>query len=212
MFTGIVTAQGTVMARQMFAGEVYHCRLGISAVSADWQTGESVAINGVCLTLLPDFSDGLWFDLSAETLAMTNLASLQVGDVVNLEQAMHAQSRFGGHYVSGHVDTTAVLEQRKEQAGFLEMVIGGFDKCDMMYLMRKGSITLEGVSLTINHVFDRSISVMLVPHTLASTTLGSKRIGQMLNVEFDYMTRIIAQQMRMMQGSEEQNEQTVFNY
>ena len=192
MFTGLIQAQGVVIANTAY--DVANS-LVIRADLEQLQAGESIAVNGVCLTLQPDFSQGLAFDVSPETLKLTNLGQLKPGQGVNLERSMLATTRFGGHYVNGHVDTTAILESVTPVGEYVEMIIGGFAACDTIYLLPKGSVTLDGVSLTINTSHDARISVMLVPHTLAHTTLGHKRAGDRLNVEFDYLTRIVAHQL-----------------
>ena len=192
MFTGLIEQQAKVITNTVF--DVSN-RLLIAAVFDDLQPGESIAVNGVCLTLLPDRSEGLAFDVSPETLALTNLGSLKSGDFVNLERAMKASTRFGGHYVNVHVDTTACLVSMTPMGEYIEMIIGGFQACDTIYLLPKGSVTIDGVSLTINALDNNSIRVMLVPHTLKSTTLGRRPIGARLNVEFDYLTRIVAHQL-----------------
>lgn len=195
MFTGIIEWQGQVVSNNV---QGHARRLIIQTPIQSPVTGESISVNGVCLTLLPDCREYCVFDVSPETLSITTLGDLKPGDCVNLERAMLATSRFGGHYVSGHIDTSAAIKTRKDLGEYLQMVVGGFSECDMMYLLPKGSITLDGVSLTINTVFDDALEVMLVPHTLACTTLGQKQVGQRLNVEFDYMTRIVAHQLNTM--------------
>ena len=194
MFTGLIEQQGDVIQNTVLDVSL---RLLIRAQFEQLQAGESITVNGVCLTLLPDFSDGLAFDVSPETLKLTNLGQLQQGSRVNLERAMQASTRFGGHYVNGHVDSTAVIQSLTKIDDYIEMSIGGFAACDTIYLLPKGSITLDGVSLTINALKDGVISVMLVPHTLAHTTLGLRQVGDRLNVEFDYLARIVAHQLQM---------------
>ncbi len=158
--------------------------------------GESIAVNGICLTLVPEKNGMFAFDVSPETLQKTNFGQLQPGDSVHLERALLASDRFGGHYVSGHVDKTAVLLATRQVDDYLEMMVGGFEECDNIYLLPKGSITLDGVSLTINDIKNTTISLMLVPHTLAHTSLGQKPVGYEFNVEFDYLTKIVAHQLR----------------
>lgn len=192
MFTGIIEQQATVLANTANNGAN---RLDIKSPYQDLKMGESIAVNGVCLTLLP--GENLGFDISPETLSLTTLGQLKVGDKVNLERAMQATSRFGGHYVSGHVDTTACLKSKTVLDECVEIIVGDFAVCASMYLLPKGSITLEGVSLTINAVTDDHIKLMLVPHTLAQTTIGQLTVGQRLNVEFDYLTRIVAHQLKI---------------
>ena len=108
---------------------------------------------------------------------------------------MIASSRFGGHYVSGHVDTTAFIKSRKQIDECVEMIISGFKAEELKFLLSKGSITLEGVSLTINAVDKGDVHILLIPHTLAKTNLSQKRAGDYLNIEFDYLTRIVAHQI-----------------
>lgn len=194
MFTGLIQQQGDVISNAAF--DVAN-RLLIKAEIEQPQAGESIAVNGVCLTLLPDVSQGLAFDVSPETLKLTNLGQLEPGHQVNLERAMLATTRFGGHYVNGHVDTTVALKSITPIDDYIEMIIGEFAACDTIYLLPKGSVTLDGVSLTINALNDRCISVLLVPHTLAHTTLGQRQVGDRLNVEFDYLARIVAHQLKL---------------
>lgn len=195
MFTGLIEIQGEVLANRV--GTVAN-RLEIKAAYQQLVSGESIAVNGVCLTLLPESREHLIFDVSPETLGLTNLGRLNVGDKVNLERAMAATARFGGHYVSGHIDTTARLKAMTRVGDYLEIIVGDFAACASMYLLPKGSITLDGVSLTINAVTDGDeIKLMLVPHTLAQTTFGQLKIDQRLNVEFDYLTRIVAHQLQV---------------
>ncbi|KTD25217.1 MULTISPECIES: riboflavin synthase [Legionella] len=194
MFTGIIEQQGVVLANTSIKRAN---RLEIKSPFEDLKTGESIAVNGVCLTLLPEQCGNLVFDVSPETLHLTTLGQLKQGDKVNLERAMQANARFGGHYVSGHIDTTACFKSMITVGEFLEVIVGDFAACASMYLLPKGSITLDGVSLTINAVTEGDIKLMLVPHTLAQTTLGQFKVGQRLNVEFDYLTRIVAHQLKI---------------
>lgn len=192
MFTGIVEQHSRVLANDLEAGGR---RLMIASPFDGLAIGESIAVNGVCLTLISDTAGELIFNLSPETLTITTLGQLVAGDSVNLERAMLAQTRFGGHYVSGHVDTKAYLQSVKAVGEFLEVVVSDFMVAADLYLLPKGSITLDGVSLTINRVSDNTIVLMLVPHTLKTTTLGSLSAGHQFNVEFDYLTRIVAHQL-----------------
>lgn len=193
MFTGLIEKSGIVITNCHAGGAN---RLLIGAQFEQLQVGESIAVNGVCLTLLPAGEQQLAFDVSPETLKLTTLGELCSGDCVNIERAMIATARFGGHYVSGHVDTTAQLYSLTPMGDYLELTIGDFATPADMYLLPKGSITLDGVSLTINDVAAGGIKVMLVPHTLEVTMLKQLKIGQRLNVEFDYLTRIVAHQLK----------------
>jgi riboflavin synthase len=173
-------------------------RLIIAATFPALEVGESIAVNGVCLTLLPAEADGLLhFDVSPETLNTTTLGSLTKGMSVNLERAMLASARFGGHYVSGHVDTTASVKSITPVGEYIEVVLFGFSEQARLYLIPKGSITVEGVSLTINKVENETLYLMLVPHTLEHTTLHLLQSEQRVNIEFDYFTRIVAHQLQL---------------
>jgi riboflavin synthase len=195
MFTGIVEIMGTVVTNE---NKNLANRLIISSTFDQLNVGESIAVNGVCLTLLPDNNSGLLqFDVSPETLCRTTLGTLISGRSVNLERAMVATSRFGGHYVSGHVDATAQVHSIQPVGEYVQVELAGFTKEARLYLIPKGSITVEGVSLTINAVTDQWIQLMLVPHTLSQTTLSVLEVGQHVNIEFDYFTRIVAHQLQL---------------
>lgn len=192
MFTGLVEYCGIVRANHV--GTIAN-RLEIQAPFENISPGESIAVQGVCLTALADMAC-LTFDVSPETLARTTLGRLKPGDKVNLERAMQANGRFGGHYVSGHVDTTLHVISRCTVGEYIEMIIGGVAECDILYLLPKGSITLDGVSLTINAVKNDQITVLLVPHTIQQTTLGDYQVNDLLNVEFDYLAKMVAHQVK----------------
>ncbi|KTC97930.1 riboflavin synthase [Legionella erythra] len=193
MFTGLIEEKTQVISNEPASGGM---RLCLHSPFTVLQSGESIAVNGACLTYTPHETPAcLTFDVSPETLAKTNLSQLKAGDYVNLERAMLAHSRFGGHYVSGHVDTTACLAEMKAVGDYYEIRVNDFATDARLYLLPKGSITLDGVSLTINAVAQGAIDVMLVPHTLMVTTLGYLKPGHRFNVEFDYLTRIVAHQL-----------------
>ncbi|MCA0402866.1 MAG: riboflavin synthase [Proteobacteria bacterium] len=194
MFTGLIEAQGEVIENKMV--DIAN-QLIIKTNFDELLIGESIAVDGVCLTYKPLDKNHLLFDVSPETLKMTTLSALKPGDKVNLERAMQVNTRFGGHYVSGHVDAMATLLSIKPLAEYIEMKVGGFDKDAILYLIPKGSITINGVSLTINALNNDTIELMLVPHTLEVTTLGQLKVNQQLNIEFDYLTRIVAHQLQV---------------
>ncbi|MDF1677199.1 MAG: riboflavin synthase [Legionellaceae bacterium] len=198
MFTGLIEACGTLLSRVPNASGM---RLVFETNFDDLLEGESIAVNGVCLTWIPSETGLLAFDVSPETDALTNLGHLQVGDKVNLERSLRASDRIGGHYVSGHVDTTATLLRMQPQGDYIEMEIDGFTPEHMRYLCRKGSVALDGVSLTINAIGNSSITVMLIPHTLAKTTLSTWQAGQNINVEFDYIARVVVHQLGSLSDS-----------
>ncbi len=192
MFTGLVESCGVLKARTPNASGM---RLVITSDFEDLVIGESIAVNGVCLTVLESAPGELAFDISPETESLTSLGQLNIGDKVHLERALCMQDRLGGHYVTGHVDTTATVASIVAHGDCIEMEIAGFNASEMRYLCPKGSVTLDGVSLTINAVHDTSITVMLIPHTLKKTTLGTWKLGTAMNVEFDYIARVVVHQL-----------------
>jgi len=192
MFTGLVELCGKVLSQEKHASGT---RLVLEAEFENLLIGESIAINGVCLTLLPAPVGQLAFDVSPETLRVTSLGVLKLGDGVHLERALLASDRLGGHYVNGHVDMAAEIRTITPQGEYTEMMVAGFDASHRRYLCPKGSVTLDGVSLTINVVTDDAITVMLVPHTLSKTMLATWVVGQRINVEFDYIARVLVHQL-----------------
>lgn len=195
MFTGIVEATGRVAGLARREGGAV-----LSVVRPEaWTglaTGESVAVQGVCLTVLPGRGDGgVAFDLSAETLRRSTLGALLPGSRVNLERAMRADGRFGGHIVAGHVDATSRVEAVLPSGEFWTLRFS-LDSSFSRYVVEKGSIALDGVSLTVAALGERTFDVAVVPHTLSATTLGERRPGDLVNVEIDvlgkYVERLLA--------------------
>jgi riboflavin synthase len=200
VFTGLIEKKSKVLYkvdRGPFHSLVIESPFDQPYCARSIEIGESIAVNGVCLTLLPSPSGELHFDLSPETLNITTLGQLASGDFVNLERAMLAAARLGGHYVSGHVDTTALVQSIHGIDNYIEMELAGFSAKSMLYLIPKGSITVNGVSLTINAVVEHNIKLMLVPHTVLQTNLGLLEAGQPVNIEFDYLTRVVAHQLQI---------------
>ncbi|HBB53850.1 MAG TPA: riboflavin synthase [Legionellales bacterium] len=195
MFTGLVDALGEVIE---FRRQPKSASLTIKFPYTSVVLGESIAVNGVCLTVMQARRDELSFDVSSETLAITNLGQLQVGDTVNGERALQANARLGGHWVTGHVDTITRVISLESLDEYVKLVIGPFSESQRFYLIKKGSITVDGVSLTINELSEDQIELMLVPHTIQNTCFSKIKLGQVLNIEFDYMTRTIAHQLKMM--------------
>lgn len=195
MFTGIVQEKACILVNEeRGASRLMHIRVSFK----DCLAGESIAVNGVCLTVLQDAPDGiLLFDISSETLRLTNLAGLCMGKLVNIERALPVGARFGGHYVTGHIDKEVRVLMCCQQDLFTEIEVGPFLSLDYRYLIPKGSITLDGVSLTINTCTETGIRLMLIPHTLASTTLGEWRLNDSINVEFDYIARVVVNELAL---------------
>jgi len=192
MFTGIVEERGQV--REI---EGHRLAVGCAVVPVDSGIGASVAVNGVCLTVVGNDGASLAFDLSEETLARTSLRRLAVGDPVNLERPVSLAARLGGHMVQGHVDGVgeiAGVEPDEGGGARLRIVVPG---PLLRYAVEKGSITVDGVSLTIAALHDDGVTIALIPHTLSVTTLGAARPGDPVNLEVDVIARYVE---RLMEG------------
>lgn len=188
MFTGIVQAVGKVGG--IAAGEA-GCRMRIECPElepARFSAGDSVAVAGCCLTALAIDRNGFSADLSAETLARTSLGRLAAGDPVNLEPALAAGDRLGGHLVTGHVDGLAAVRSIKPSGDSRVLRFRGPPALSR-FIAEKGSVTLDGVSLTVNAVEGTGFEVNLIPHTLAATTLGRLTTGDQVNLEVDLIAR-----------------------
>ena len=189
MFTGIVEELGRVKAIEPQADAL---RLTIEGplVVSDVNRGDSIAVCGTCLTVVEHDATSFTADVMQETLNLTSLAGIKVGDPVNLERAMTAATRFGGHVVQGHVDGVGEVISRTPSENW-ELVQVRIPKQLMKYIVLKGSITIDGVSLTVNEVGDDFIGLSLIPETLKLTTLGTKQPGDKVNVEADVMAKHI---------------------
>ena len=190
MFTGIVAATGKLLSRESYDGDL-RIRFEVpSELMVDCKIGDSISISGVCLTMLEPDATGFSADLSVETLDKTSLGNRRPGDKVNLELAMRASDRLGGHMVSGHVDGLARLVSRTED-GRSERFLFETDRSLARFIASKGSACLDGVSLTVNDVDDNRFSICIIPHTLKVTTLGSLHEGQVVNLEVDLIARYL---------------------
>jgi riboflavin synthase len=190
MFTGIVTAKGALERKTDLGGD---CRLKISCPDMDLEgarPGDSICVSGTCLTMLDPDGDGFSADVSQETLALTTLGTLSDGQSVNLELALMAGDRLGGHLVTGHVDGMAHLVSRYPDAR-AERLEFEVPPSLARYVARKGSVCLDGVSLTVNEVDGCRFSVCLIPHTLEVTTLGDLQSGDPVNLEVDLVARYL---------------------
>lgn len=183
MFTGLIADVGEVVALERDAGAA---RLSVrTALAGELERGDSVAVNGVCLTAVELPPGGFAADVVAETLSRSSLGSLEVGSRVNVELPLRAADRLGGHFVLGHVDGTGEVV---EANGDGRLVVGT-DAALLRYVVEKGSIALDGVSLTVAGVDDATLSVALIPETRERTTLGALRPGQRINIEVDVLAK-----------------------
>ncbi len=190
MFTGLVEALGKVeaIATENAGQRLTLCWPGLDAPLA---IGESVAVNGCCLTVVASQNTTFQVQAGPETLVRTNLGDKTAGDRVNFERSLRAGDRLGGHFVQGHVDLTATLRQRRPE-GEWEFLAFELDPAWTRLLVPKGSIAVDGVSLTLVEVGADGFSVMLIPHTLAVTTLGLLRPGDRVNIEIDILAKHVA--------------------
>ncbi|MDD6483925.1 MAG: riboflavin synthase [Clostridiales bacterium] len=185
MFTGLTEAVGTLKG----IGRGTDCAvLEIDNCFGDIKIGDSVAVNGVCLTACRVEKKSFFADVMPETMHRSNLGILKIGSRVNLERAMRADSRFGGHIVTGHIDCTAILRKKenRQNAVWLE-----FSVPDTSLIVEKGSVAIDGISLTVASVTKNSFAVSIIPHTAENTTLANKRTGDIVNIEFDIIGKYV---------------------
>jgi riboflavin synthase len=190
MFTGIIEEIGT-MRRIATKGQAMVLTVGAHRILEDVHLGDSIAVNGVCLTVIAFDSDTMSVDVMPETFRRTSLSLLSVGGKVNLERAMSAGGRFGGHIVQGHVDTIGTIKSRKPEENAVVFTIEPDDPAYLKYMIPHGSVTIDGISLTIVDVDDRSFTVSIIPHTLAQTILKDKHPGYIVNLECDVLGKYI---------------------
>lgn len=194
MFTGIIEAIGTVRALTPKGGDVrVYVQTGKLDLS-DVKLGDSIAVNGICLTAVELPGDGFWADVSRETLARTAFIDLKAGSRVNLEKALTPTSRLGGHLVSGHVDGVGEVISREENARAVQFRIRAPREL-ARYIALKGSITVDGTSLTVNGVNGAEFELTIVPHTLGETIMADYRPGRQVNLEVDLLARYLERLM-----------------
>lgn len=190
MFTGIIEAVGGITALEMRGGDA-RLRVDTGALDmSDVALGDSIAVSGVCLTAVEFGKDFFVADVSGETLAHTIIGTLQKGDAVNLEKAMLPTTRFGGHMVSGHVDGVGEVLSRAQDARSVRFAIKAPDHL-ARYIASKGSVCIDGVSLTVNRIDGAVFDINIVPHTAVHTTLGEFKAGRAVNLEVDVIARYL---------------------
>ena len=199
MFTGLVESTGKITALEP-QGPGIRLVVDAGALAEDVQIGDSIANNGCCLTVIEVNGTSLAFEAGPETLAKTSLGNKRIGDFINLERSLQVGDRLGGHLVTGHVDAVGTLDQRLDEqqwATFWFQVPEALTR----QMAPKGSITVEGVSLTLVEVESRRFSVALIPHTLDATTLGNLQPGDKVNLETDLLAKYVEQQMSAWSGN-----------
>ena len=199
MFTGIIEELGTVKDIKL-SGSSGEIRIGAERVLENTRIGDSIAVNGVCLTVTRLSSDGFTADVMPETMRRTSLSIVGRGDRVNLERAMAADGRFGGHIVSGHIDGTGRIRDFKNEGNAVWVTIEtGYDILKLV--VEKGSIAVDGISLTVAEVTDSYFRVSVIPHTGSETALLGKHIGDPVNLETDIVGKYVAKLMGARAGS-----------
>ena len=194
MFTGIVEEKGTV-GHISLAGISGSIAIKARKVLEGTRIGDSIAVNGVCLTVVSLRPDGFTADVMAETIRRTSLGSCQPGDPVNLERAMAADGRFGGHIVAGHIDGVGTIRSAVPEGNAVWITIDAPPQI-LRYIVEKGSIAIDGISLTVAYVDESVFKVSVIPHTAAETTLLSKKAGDIVNLENDIVGKYIEKLMR----------------
>ena len=189
MFTGIIEEKGTITAMKQNS-ETIEMHIKAKRVLSDVQLGDSIAVNGVCLTVTSFTNDSFSVDVMPETFRSTSLRLLSTGSHVNLERAMAANERFGGHFVSGHVDGVGKIrsKQKVDNAVYYEIEVSSDLRKYMIY---KGSVAVDGTSVTIFAVTDQSFTISLIPYTLHETILGDKDVGDIVNIECDLLGKYV---------------------
>lgn len=194
MFTGMVHHFGTI---QEIVPTTKGRRLTIQSQFDDIALGESIAVDGVCLTAIESKDGRFSVELSPETLAVTTFGNSVVGSTVNLEQSLRVGDRLGGHFVTGHVDAMATVAQIEEQGEFLWVRFACSESDPGLdFLVEKGSVAVNGVSLTINTLTDVGFTVMLIPHTLEVTNLSLMKVGSCVNIEYDMLAKLVVKATR----------------
>ena len=202
MFTGIVEEKGSVRYMQL-TGESGVLAIKAKKVLERTKIGDSIAVNGVCLTVTSLQPDGFTADVMAETIRRSSLGSCKVGSQVNLERAMAADGRFGGHIVSGHIDGTGVIRSLTREENAIWVSIGTSPQI-LHLIVEKGSICIDGISLTVAYVDDHCFKVSIIPHTQQVTALHDRKVGDIVNLECDIIGKYVEKLMRPAPAAEEQ--------
>lgn len=203
MFTGLVAELGTVqkLARQ---GNSYHLTVSAKKIMANLKIGDSVAVNGACLTVVKMSGDGFTADVMPETVRLTNIGSLNAGDKVNLERTLRLCDGLDGHIVSGHVEGLGMIAAQRND-GIAVVVTIDTPQELLKYIIKKGSIAIDGISLTVTEVTSSTFSVSLIPHTAKETTLGFKTVGDTVNLETDILGKYVE---RMLNWNQQQGKKS----
>lgn len=190
MFTGIIEERG-IISEISFIGSTAKIKIKSKKICEDAKIGDSIAVNGICLTVTDLVQDAFFADISEETLKVTTAKSFRKNQIVNLERAVRLSDRLSGHIVTGHVDTCGILNEKWENKDFCVLTIGIEDSKMMKYVIHKGSIAIDGISLTVNEIINNKIRLNIIPHTLKITNLEFLNVGDKVNIEFDIIGKYI---------------------
>jgi riboflavin synthase len=202
MFTGIIEDKGKVI-RVEYRGQAKRLTLEMPRDLTEIQLGDSININGVCLTVVEQKGQAIRVDLSPETLQRITLAEMNEGEEVNLERALKLSDRLGGHIVTGHIDGIGVITDKRKEKDFLSLRIR-IPQSVSRYVVQKGSIAIDGISLTVNECQGEEIQITLIPYTIKKTTLVDKKVGDRVNIEADilgkYVEKMVNQRSKKSEG------------
>lgn len=190
MFTGLILEMGEISSFKKRSGGAI-LSLKANEVASTAKKGDSISVNGVCLTVVSKNNNTLSFDLSEETLRCTNLGSLKTGDIVNLEPSLSPDSKIGGHFVTGHVDAAGRIRSKVNIGDMMKVEIKAPANI-INFLVEKGSVTVDGISLTIVDILKDGFTVVIIPHTANLTTIGFKVPGDTVNIEVDILGKYVA--------------------
>jgi riboflavin synthase len=190
LFTGLILETGEIMSvKQRSGGAILSLKSKETASAA--RLGDSISVNGVCLTVVDISGNELSFDLSDETLRSTNLGGLKKGDIINIEPSLSPSSKIGGHFVTGHVDTVGRIRSKTHIGDMLKFEIEAPPKATG-FLVEKGSVAVDGISLTVVDILKDGFTLVIIPHTAKLTTLGVKGVGDSVNIEVDILGKYVA--------------------
>jgi riboflavin synthase len=189
MFTGIIEDKGKVLGVE-YRGQEKRLTIGLPPYLTEVQLGDSINVNGVCLTIVRNKEQVIELDLSQETLERTILGELREGDQINLERALKLTDRLGGHIVTGHIDGIGLIVEKRKERDFFQLRIR-IPESVSRYVVQKGSIAIDGISLTVNEYEGGEIQITLIPYTIEKTTLMDKKVGDRVNVEADILGKYV---------------------
>lgn len=201
MFTGIIESLGKVKSARR-TGDAMRLDIDLGNLAEGCNIGDSIAVSGICLTVASMQAGIASFDVSGETLLKSTLNKIEAGSTVNLERAMRADGRFAGHFVQGHIDGTAKIEKIEQQGQFARITFTASDDL-LRQMVIKGSVAIDGISLTVADIGSRSFSIAVIPETLKRTTLGQAKTGNDVNIEIDIISKLVKRHVETILPSQE---------